>query len=237
MEGGYLSNAAVERSKTAPAAPAVHREGRSRDQPGAGHAGPRRRHLRHQGRPAGPVQRRHRLFGVAVDPAERQLRAQQLHGHRQPRGRGNQRRPVQQGVQPLAHRPVHDHRRRLAHGLGDLAQHLRSSRRRRRISRPRPARSALDYAWPLTEFQSVRMGFAAQRSDLFTDPNSSAAEALVLGAEQRQHVHGSADMSASRRSRSPTTAPSSIRSNYSLGWSYDSRNRALFADRGVTPPR
>ena len=36
----------------------------------------------------------------------------------------------------------------------------------------------LDYAWPLTEFQSVRMGFAAQRSDLFTDPNSSAAEAL-----------------------------------------------------------
>ncbi len=91
----------------------------------------------------------------------------------------------------------------------------------------------LDYGWPISEFQSVRMGLAAQRSDLFTDPNSSAAEALVLGAEQRQHVHARCRLSACRRSRSPTTAPSSTRSNTSLGWSFDSRNRALFADRGA----
>ena len=137
----------------------------------------------------GPVQRRHRLLRVAVVPAERQLRAQQLHGHRQARRRRDQRGPVQQGVQPVAHRPVHDHRRRVAHALGDVARASRSSRRRRRTSRPRPARSAVDYGWPISEFQSVRFGLAAQRSDLFTDPNAQRRRGVVLGAEQRQPVH------------------------------------------------
>ncbi len=36
----------------------------------------------------------------------------------------------------------------------------------------------LDYAWPITEFQSVRAGLIAQRADLFTDPSSSPQEAL-----------------------------------------------------------
>ena len=87
MEGGYLSNAARRALQAAPPAPAVHREGRGRDQPGAGHARPGRRRFRHQGRPARAVQRRHRLLRVAVVHPERQLRAQQLHGHGQPRRR------------------------------------------------------------------------------------------------------------------------------------------------------
>ena len=56
---------------------------------------------------------------------------------------------------------------------------------------------ALDYCWPITEFQSVRMGLVAQRSDLFTDPEFQRAGGQRLGAEQRQHVH------AGRRSRQP----------------------------------
>ena len=47
----------------------------------------------------------------------------------------------------------------------------------------------VDYGWPLSEFQSVRVGLAAQRSDLFTDPNQSAEQSLRVGAEQRQHLH------------------------------------------------
>src|SRR5512139_3166503 len=35
----------------------------------------------------------------------------------------------------------------------------------------------VDYGWPISEFQSLRVGLAAQRSDLLTDPNGSAQEA------------------------------------------------------------
>ena len=90
----------------------------------------------------------------------------------------------------------------------------------------------LDYAWPLTEFQSVRMGFAAQRSDLFTDPNSSAAEALYW-------VQNNGDTYTEVQNVGiPPIALTYYGTRfdtfeYSLGWSYDSRNRALFADRGA----
>ncbi|MBP7608949.1 MAG: outer membrane protein assembly factor BamA [Steroidobacteraceae bacterium] len=89
----------------------------------------------------------------------------------------------------------------------------------------------LDYSWPLTEFQSVRMGFAAQRSDLFTDPNSSAAEALYWVQNngntytEVQNVGIPPIALTYYGTRFDTF-------EYSLGWSYDSRNRALFADRG-----
>jgi outer membrane protein insertion porin family len=89
----------------------------------------------------------------------------------------------------------------------------------------------LDYGWPISEFQSVRMGLAAQRSDLFTDPNSSAAEALYWVQNngntytQTQNV-GIPPISLIYYGTKFDTF------EYSLGWSYDSRNRALFADRG-----
>ncbi|MEY2920609.1 MAG: hypothetical protein RL261_1914 [Pseudomonadota bacterium] len=89
----------------------------------------------------------------------------------------------------------------------------------------------LDYAWPVTEFQSVRMGLAAQRSDLFTDPNSSAAEALYWVQNngntytEEQNV-GIPPITLTYYGTKFDTF------EYSLGWSYDSRNRALFADRG-----
>jgi outer membrane protein insertion porin family len=89
----------------------------------------------------------------------------------------------------------------------------------------------LDYAWPISEFQSVRMGFAAQRSDLFTDPNSSAAEALFWVRNngntytQTQNV-GIPPIALTYYGTKFDTY------EYSVGWSFDSRNRALFADRG-----
>ena len=90
----------------------------------------------------------------------------------------------------------------------------------------------LDYAWPVTEFQSVRMGLAAQRSDLFTDPRSSAAEALYWVQNngntytQVQNV-GVPPIGLTYYGTKFDTF------EYSVGWSYDSRNRALFADRGA----
>jgi outer membrane protein insertion porin family len=91
---------------------------------------------------------------------------------------------------------------------------------------------AVDYGWPISEFQSVRVGLAAQRSDLFTDPNQSAQQSVEWV----------------RNNGNPYTRTSSVgippiaytyygtefyTFDLSLGWGYDSRNRAIFADRGA----
>jgi outer membrane protein insertion porin family len=89
----------------------------------------------------------------------------------------------------------------------------------------------LDYAWPLTEFQSVRMGFAAQRSDLFTDPNSSAAEALYW-VQNNGNTYTEVQTVGIPPIALTYYGTKFDTFEYSLGWSYDSRNRALFADRG-----
>jgi outer membrane protein insertion porin family len=89
----------------------------------------------------------------------------------------------------------------------------------------------LDYAWPLTEFQSVRMGFAAQRSDLFTDPNSSAAEALFW-VQNNGNTYTEVQSIGIPPIALTFYGTRFDTFEYSLGWSFDSRNRALFADRG-----
>jgi outer membrane protein insertion porin family len=91
---------------------------------------------------------------------------------------------------------------------------------------------AVDYGWPISEFQSLRLGLAAQRSDLFTDPNSSADQAL-------DWVLNNGDT----YTRSTTFGQPPVRFDFygtrfdtfevSLGWGFDSRNRSLFADRGA----
>jgi len=90
----------------------------------------------------------------------------------------------------------------------------------------------LDYGWPISEFQSLRVGVAAQKSDLFTDPNSSAAQASYW-----------VQNNGNPYTRKSTAGVPPIEYTYygtrfntyelSLGWSYDSRNRSLFADRGA----
>ena len=90
----------------------------------------------------------------------------------------------------------------------------------------------VDYGWPISEFQSLRLGLAAQRSDLFTDPNSSAAEALFW-----------VQNNGNTYTETSTVGVPPIELTYygtrfdtfelSTGWSFDSRNRAIFADRGA----
>lgn len=90
----------------------------------------------------------------------------------------------------------------------------------------------LDYGWPISEFQSLRVGLAAQRSDLFTDPNSSAREASYW--VQNNGNTYTKDASSGIPPISYTYYGTKFNTyELSLGWSFDSRNRAIFADRGA----
>ena len=188
MEGGYLSNAAVERSKLRlqrlPYIESVEVE----TTPVPGSPDLVDVDFNDQGRPAGPVQRRHRLLRVAVRAAERQLRAQQLHGHRQPRRGRDQRRPVQQGLQPLAHRSLPDDRRRFAHAVGHLAQHHPVHQRLLGLrDRDRHAGRRLRLA-----DLGVPVGAGGPRGPALRPrhrPERQLARGRGMGAQQRQHLH------------------------------------------------
>jgi outer membrane protein insertion porin family len=91
---------------------------------------------------------------------------------------------------------------------------------------------SIDYGWPLSEFQSVRVGLSAQQSDLFTDPNQSAEQSVVW-----------VQNNGNPYTRNARVGVPPITFEYygtkfntfllSAGWGYDSRNRAIFADRGA----
>ena len=91
---------------------------------------------------------------------------------------------------------------------------------------------AVDYGWPITEFQSLRLGLSAQRSDLFTDPNSSAREAV-------EWVKNNGDTyTETINAGIPPVGYTYYGTKFdtfelTLGWGFDSRNRTIFADRGA----
>ena len=90
----------------------------------------------------------------------------------------------------------------------------------------------LDYAWPITEFQSVRMGLVAQRADLFTDPNSSAREA-VDWVRNNGNTYTEVIQVGNPPIGIPFFGTKFDTFELAAGWSFDSRNRSIFADRGA----
>ena len=115
--------------------------------------------------------------------------------------------------EPVAHRPVHDHRRRVADPVGHVAAHQpvhqlvvglpdgdRHARCRLRLADlgipVAPRRFRRPEVRPVHRSEQQRRGSG------------------VLGAEQRQHVHEDAIRPASRRSSSRTTARSSTLSSF-----------------------
>src|SRR5512139_3508086 len=91
---------------------------------------------------------------------------------------------------------------------------------------------AIDYGWPISEFQSLRAGFAAQRSDLFTDPSTASDEALFWVQNNGNPYTENANFGV------PPVQYTYYGTRFdtfelSGGWSFDSRNRAIFADRGA----
>jgi outer membrane protein insertion porin family len=91
---------------------------------------------------------------------------------------------------------------------------------------------AVDYGWPISEFQSLRMGLAAQRSDLLTDPNGSAQEAVDWVRNNGNTYTKTAEYGVPPLSYVYYGTKFDTFS-LSVGWGFDSRNRALFADRGA----
>ncbi len=84
----------------------------------------------------------------------------------------------------------------------------------------------LEYSYPITEYTRIRYGFSAQRSDLLTDSSSP------LQSQRWVRLNGD---STTTELRPGIFAYSSKFTSYELvlGWTYDSRNRFLFADRGT----
>ena len=94
------------------------------------------------------------------------------------------------------------------------------------------ASASLIYGYPISEYQTIRWGGTYQHSDLLTSPSSSAEQAVDWvrnngNTYTRQIVNGTPALT--------TTWYGSRFDAYLLnvGWSYDSLNRALFADRGM----
>ncbi|MBC7982892.1 MAG: outer membrane protein assembly factor BamA, partial [Candidatus Obscuribacterales bacterium] len=91
--------------------------------------------------------------------------------------------------------------------------------------------AGLNYGYPIAELQIVNFGLALQRAELLTSFGSSAPETLDWvrrnGNPYIEYFYGGTPPQAFEifGTRFDTLVASA-------GWSYDSRNRALFADRG-----
>ena len=97
----------------------------------------------------------------------------------------------------------------------------------------------LTYGYPITEFQGISAGASLQRIDLLTFASSSALQA-VQWVHANGHPYTSESVSTFIEPDGTTTTTSTalLGSRFTTveltaGWQYDSRNRALFADRGL----
>jgi outer membrane protein insertion porin family len=97
--------------------------------------------------------------------------------------------------------------------------------------------AALSYAYPITEFQTLSFGGTLQHAELLASELYSAPEAVDWvrnnGHSKRNDTLTSCD-STTGICRTYSDYTSSFNTyELNLGWSYESRNRALFADRGM----
>jgi outer membrane protein insertion porin family len=97
----------------------------------------------------------------------------------------------------------------------------------------------LTYGYPITEYQGISAGVSLQHIDLLTFESSSAQQA-VRWVEQNGHPYTSQAVSTFIQPDGETVSYSTtlLGSRYdtvelTAGWQYDSRNRSLFADRGL----
>ncbi len=98
---------------------------------------------------------------------------------------------------------------------------------------------ALTYGYPITEYQSISAGASLQRNDLLTFAASSAQQA-VQWVLQNGHPYTNKTVNTFINSDGSTiTGTTSLDGTrfttleLTAAWQYDSRNRALFANRGL----
>ncbi|MEZ5532182.1 MAG: outer membrane protein assembly factor BamA [Steroidobacteraceae bacterium] len=92
--------------------------------------------------------------------------------------------------------------------------------------------AGVDYGYPITEYQAVRWGVSLQRSSLLTSSIGSAEQATEWvrnnGNSRSTHIeddpyYGDYDIYRTKFDTAELV----------VGWSFDTRNRTLFADRGM----
>ncbi|NDE87392.1 MAG: outer membrane protein assembly factor BamA [Gammaproteobacteria bacterium] len=94
----------------------------------------------------------------------------------------------------------------------------------------------VDYGYPITEFQGLRVGLSIQRSSLITGEGSAdqARSWVRTNGDYRVKIVPEQDYGGGFIIPATTLDTTQFDSfELAVGWSYDSRNRALFADRGM----
>ena len=108
--------------------------------------------------------------------------------------------------------------------------------------------AGVDYGYPITEFQGLRFGFSLQQADLVTSSTTSALQAQQW-VRNNGHSRTRTDTNLTIF-QDPTDRgvgvvandPTGVTNIYStkfhtldaiVGWNWDTRNRGLFADRGT----
>jgi outer membrane protein insertion porin family len=96
--------------------------------------------------------------------------------------------------------------------------------------------AGLDYGYPISEYQGLRIGLALQRAELLTGEGSAiqARDWVRNNGDSRQVVIPGQDIGGGVIL--PDTVLDSTKFNsieVVAGWNFDTRNRTLFADRGT----
>ncbi|MGH8186522.1 MAG: outer membrane protein assembly factor BamA [Steroidobacteraceae bacterium] len=96
---------------------------------------------------------------------------------------------------------------------------------------------AMNYDWPITEYQYLGVGLSAQRAELVTSEGGSAEQAVDWvrnNGNPRITCRVVIDDGACDDDFEFEVVSSEFDSfELNLGWRYESRNRAIFADRGM----
>lgn len=95
----------------------------------------------------------------------------------------------------------------------------------------------LNYDWPITEYQYLGVGLSAQRAELVTTTGGSADEAVEWvrnnGETKTTCRQVTLDEDCDDQFEFEVVSSKFDTLEFNVGWRYDSRNRAIFADRGA----
>ncbi|MBM0105071.1 outer membrane protein assembly factor BamA [Steroidobacter sp. S1-65] len=97
----------------------------------------------------------------------------------------------------------------------------------------------INYDWPITEYQYLGVGLTAQRAELVTSEGGSAEQATEWVRSNGNARTRCVDYFNNNGVCEPSLGEYFLYSSefdtleLNLGWRYDSRNRAIFADRGA----
>ncbi len=230
LEGGWLSNVALDRSKQRIQRLSYVKTVTFETTPVPGSADMVDVNFSVEEGPSAQLSRRHRLFGVAEIHPERQLRRCELPRQRRAGGGRAAGRPLQQGVLALADQSVRDHRWHSARRVIELSRHHAVHRQRLgAVIEDSAGRARVRLPPDRVPGVSLRRRFADFRTSHLLRRQRAAGHRL--GAAERASVH-----------RTPLYQNGITYYYYgtrfadvqlSTGWSFDTRNRTLFPTSGA----